>query len=102
MPKWYCEVDGREFSTEEEAIDAAFEYVDTCDIENCIGEEITMKDIIKELARLDSHLYWKLLELAHQRIFEDYFGEIDDDEEEFDDDDECGFDPYLGCYTDDC
>lgn len=101
MSKWYCEVDGKEFSTEEEAFEAALEYVDTYDIEDCIGEEIIMKDIIKELARLDSPLYWKLLELAHQRIFEDYFGEIDDDEEEFDDD-ECGFDPYLGCYTDDC
>lgn len=30
----------------------------------------------------------------------DYTEEI---EEEWDDaDDECGFDPYLGCYTDDC
>lgn len=82
MSKWYCAIDEREFSTEDEAIDAALEYVDTYDIENCIGDEITMKDIIEELARLDSSLYWKLLELAHQRIFEDYFGEIDDDEEE--------------------
>lgn len=81
MPKWYCEIDGREFSTEDEAIDAALDYVETYDIENCIGDEITMKDIFEELARLDSSLYWRLLELAHQRVFEDYFGEIDDDEE---------------------
>ena len=71
MPKWYCEIDGREFSTEDEAIDAALEYVDIYDIENCIGDEIIMKDIIEELARLESPLYWKLLDLAHQRIFED-------------------------------
>lgn len=82
MPKWYCEIDGREFSTEDEAIDAALEYVDTDDIENCIGDEITMEDIFEELSRLESPLYRKLLDLAHQRVFEDYFGEIDDDEEE--------------------
>ncbi len=27
------------------------------------------------------------------------FGSGEDDEPDFD---ECGFDPYLGCYTDDC
>ena len=43
---------------------------------------VTMEDIFEELARFDSPLYWRLLELAHQRVFEDYFGEIDDDEEE--------------------
>ena len=29
--------------------------------------------------------------------------EFDEDEDDWDDaDDDCGFDPYLGCYTDDC
>jgi hypothetical protein len=82
MPKWYCELDGKEFSTEEEAFEAALEYVDTCDMENCIEYGITMDDIFEELARLNSPLYEKLVELAHQRIFEDFFCEIDDDDDE--------------------
>lgn len=82
MPKWCCEVDGREFSTEEEAFDAAFEYVDIYDIEECLGAEITMTDIVEELARLDSPIYWKLVELTQQHVFENYFCEIDDDEDE--------------------
>lgn len=85
MPKWYCEIDGREFSTEDEAIDAALEYVETYDIENCIGDEITMKDIMEELARLNSPLYWELVNLARQRVFEFYFGKIDAEEEENED-----------------
>ena len=85
MPKWCCEVDGREFSTEEEAFDAALEYVDTYDIEECIGNGVTMDDIFEELARLNSPIYWKLVELTHQRVFEDYFCEIDDDDEENED-----------------
>lgn len=29
--------------------------------------------------------------------------EFDENEDDWDDaDDDCGFDPYLGCYTDDC
>ena len=29
--------------------------------------------------------------------------EFDEEEDDWDDaDDDCGFDPYLGCYTDDC
>lgn len=82
MPKWYCELDEREFSTEEEAFDAALEHVDIYDIEECIGAEITMTDIVEELARLDSPIYWKLLELTQQHVFENYFCEIDDDDEE--------------------
>jgi hypothetical protein len=33
---------------------------------------------------------------------EDYEYDEDEDEEPADIDDDCGFDPYLGCYTDDC
>lgn len=85
MPKWICEIDGKEFSTKDEAIDAALEYVDIYDIKNCIGDEITMKDIMEELARLNSPLYWELVNLARQRVFEFYFGKIDAEEEENED-----------------
>lgn len=27
---------------------------------------------------------------------------LDDTDEDWDFDEDCGFDPYLGCYTDDC
>lgn len=34
---------------------------------------------------------------------EDYFDELNDFEEEYDDYfDEVGYDPYLGCYSEDC
>lgn len=33
---------------------------------------------------------------------EDIDEEEEEDEEPADIDDDCGFDPYLGCYTDDC
>lgn len=35
----------------------------------------------------------------------DVFGSDDEDDEDYepaDIDDDCGFDPYLGCFTDDC
>ena len=36
-------------------------------------------------------------------IDEEDYNYTEEIEEEWDDaDDECGFDPYLGCYTDDC
>lgn len=33
---------------------------------------------------------------------EDYVVDSDEDYEPADIDDDCGFDPYMGCYTDDC
>lgn len=83
MTKWICQFDNQEYNSEEAARDAAFDYIDTCDFEQVIEENgaIIFDDIIEELKRLDSPLYYKLLEKAHERIFQDYFYEEADDED---------------------
>lgn len=84
MTKWICQIDNQEYNSEEAAQDAAYEYICTYDFKQVIGanETITLDDIIKELQRLDSPLYYKLLEEIEERIFQDYFYEVSDDEEE--------------------
>ena len=83
MTKWICELDSQEYNSEESARDAALNYIDTCDFEQVIEEDgaIIFDDIIEELKRLDSPLYYKLLEEARERIFRDYFYEEADDED---------------------
>jgi hypothetical protein len=77
MTKWICQLDSREFDSEEAARDAVSEYVDASDFEQVIDNygSITFDDIIEELQRLDSPLYHKLMEEIHERIFQDYFYE---------------------------
>jgi hypothetical protein len=77
MTKWICQLDSREFDSEESARDAVSEYVDASDFEQVIDNygSITFDDIIEELQRLDSPLYHKLMEEIHERIFQDYFYE---------------------------
>lgn len=83
MTKWVCQIDSQEYASEEAARNAAYDYIDTCDFEQSIeyDEVVTLADIIKELQRLDSPLYYKLLEEVHERIFRDYFYEVADDED---------------------
>lgn len=83
MTKWICQLDDQEYASEEAARDAAFEHIDTCDFEESIeyGGAVTLADIINELQRLDSPLYYKLLEEVQERIFRDYFYEVADDED---------------------
>ena len=85
--KWIYEVDSSEFNSEEKARDAARENVQFLDIAMRVGYNITVTDIIKELARLDSPLFDTLHEEAVEEYFHDYFyEEACDDEEE---DEEC-------------
>lgn len=83
MTKWICQLDNQEFDSEEAAQDATLDYIDTCDFEESIeyGGAVTLADIIKELQRLDSPLYYKLLEEVQERIFRDYFYEVAADED---------------------
>ena len=75
--KWECLIDGSEFDTEEEAREAARERVDFDDVCAQIGNDITYEDLIKELARLDSPIYYELLQAAEDQVFEDYFSTIE-------------------------
>lgn len=84
MTKWICQLDCQEYDSEESARDATLDYIDTCDFEQIIEENgaITFDDIIEELKRLDSPLYYKLLEEARERIFRDYFYEESEEDED--------------------
>lgn len=79
--KWECLIDGSEYDTEEEAREAARERVDFDDVCAQIGNDITYEDLIKELARLDSPIYYQLLEAAENQVFEDYFSTIEEEDE---------------------
>lgn len=83
MSKWICQIDNQEYESEEEARDAVFAYIDTCDFERAVecGGAVTFSDIIKELRRLESPLYYQLLEEIEETIFHDYFYEEAEDED---------------------
>ena len=80
MVKW-IRYDCEEFDSEESARDAAAGLINIDDIVAQVGNELTTWDLIKELARLDSPLYYNLLDAAIKQAFEDYFSEVDDEEE---------------------
>lgn len=84
MSKWICQIDSQEYNSEEEARDAVLDYIDTCDFERAIecGESVTFSDIIKELQRLESPLYYRLLEEVQETIFHDYFYEESEEDED--------------------
>lgn len=91
--KWECLIDGSEFDTEEDAREAARERVDFDDVCAQIGNDITYEDLIRELARLDSPMYYDLLQAAENQVFEDYFSTIEAEDEEEDPFNEN--DPYV-------
>ena len=84
MSKWICEIDSQEYESEEEARIAALNYIDTCDFEQAVeyGESVSFADIINELQRLESPLYYKLLEEVQETIFHDYFYEESEENED--------------------
>lgn len=82
--KFICSIDNSEYENEESAQEAVCNYIDDTDLINQIeiGVEIDLHDIINELKRLDSPLYYNLIELAHDQVFEEYFYEEEEEEEE--------------------
>ena len=81
MAKWICSYDNKEFENEEAAREAAMNIINIDDIVAQVGNKLTTWDLIKELARLDSPLYYELFDAATEQILEDYFSEINEDEE---------------------
>lgn len=77
---WVNEVNGQEYSTEEEARDSIMEIISLDDLSSIIGFDVSIEDIIKELARLDSPLYYELLDKALEECFSTYVSEIDEEE----------------------
>ena len=80
MTRWIRSYDDEELEDEEAAREAAAESVDIYDIVAQVGNELTIWDLIKELARLDSPLYYDLLNAAIEQAFEDYFSEVEEDD----------------------
>lgn len=78
---WENTITKNEYSTEDEARDSVYEIMDDSDLADAIGLcDVDLLDIVKELKRLDSPLYYKLFECAFETLCEDYISEIDDEE----------------------
>ena len=80
--KWIDERYGSEYDTEAEAYEDVLQAVDIYDMADEVGNcGITLIDIIKELQKYDSPLFYELLENTRQRIFDAYFYTIDEEDE---------------------
>ena len=82
MIVWESLIDGTEFATEEEAREHAREHTDFDDIVNQIGNNITYTDLVRELAKYDSPLFYQLLEEAENETFDNIIGTIEVGDEE--------------------
>ena len=81
-PRYWDEI-SHNYVTEEEKEENARQYLDIEDIEAALEvSEYTMKDIFKELARLDSPIYYELVDAALGIVKRDFFSLADEEEEE--------------------
>lgn len=83
--KYRCEFGPDVVLDEEEVYDHAATHLDYDDIAERIGIEVTRVEIVKELARLDSPLFYDLYDAAIAERIEDFYHEIDDEDEEDED-----------------
>ena len=78
---WESLIDGTEFATEEEAREHAREHTDFDDIVNQIGNNITYEDLVRELAKCNSGLFYQLLEEAENEVFDNIISTYEADED---------------------
>lgn len=78
---WESLIDGTEFATEEEAREHAREHTDFDDIVNQIGNNITYTDLVRELAKCNSGLFYQLLEEAENEVFDNIISTHEADED---------------------
>ena len=78
---WESLIDGTEFATEEEAREHAREHTDFDDIVNQIGNNFTYEDLVRELAKFDSGLFYQLLEEAENEVFDNIISTYEADED---------------------
>lgn len=83
--KYKCEFDPGVVLDEDEVYDHAASHVDYDDIIERIGIEVTKFEIVKELARLESPLFYTLYEAALAENIEDFYSVIEDEDEEDED-----------------
>ncbi len=90
MTKWeYC-VDGTEYDTPELARERVREDLDEFDLEAAVNINVSPLDMILELQRLDSPLFYQLLTDAEEMCFEERVSEIEAEEDPFNEND-----PYV-------
>lgn len=83
MGRWWCDYSHDVYDTEEEAREAALEFFGFLDIQDSIiNTSHWFNKMLQELARLDSPLYYELLEEAEANFLEEAIGEYDDDDDE--------------------
>ena len=80
MAKWIRSYDDEKFENEEAARDAAAESIDIDDIADQIENNLMIYDLIRELERLESPLYFKLLEAASETRFNACYTELKEDD----------------------
>ncbi len=85
MTKWICEIDGSEYQSREAAREAVKEITTMDDVVAQLGNTITYEDLLRELARLDSPMFYDLLDAAEEAVFHDCFYEEACDDEDLDD-----------------
>ena len=83
--KYKCEFDPGVVLDEDEVYNHAASHVDYDDIIERIGIEVTKFEIVKELARLESPLFYTLYEAALAENIEDFYSVIEDEDEEDED-----------------
>lgn len=78
---WENTITRNEYPTEDEARDSVYEIMHDSHLADVIGlYDVDLLDIVKELRRLDSPLYYQLFEYAFEALCEDYISEIDEEE----------------------
>jgi hypothetical protein len=83
MGQWWCEYSHDYYDTEDKAREAALEFFNIFDIQDyLIDVPHRFNEMLEELARLNSPLYYKLLEEAEANFLEEAIGEYEDDDEE--------------------
>lgn len=80
MAKWVRSYDNEEFENEEAAREAAAQSIDIDVIVDQIENNLMIYDLIRELERLESPLYFQLLEEAIEAEFSDFYTELEEDD----------------------
>lgn len=78
---YWDEINGAECATYEEAEESVMEAFDDDEIIDRAMRE-RLHDVLGELRRLDSPLYWELFEVAKTDFLNDYLIECEDEEDE--------------------
>ena len=83
--KYKCDYDPSVVLEEEEVYDHAAANLDDYDLIERISIEVSKIEIVKELARLESPLFWTLYDAAIAESIENFYHVIEDEEEEDED-----------------